>query len=81
MFADLVGSTALSARLDPEEMREVLVAYQDAVSVEVNRFGGHVAKLMGDGLLAFFGWPRAYEDAAERAVRAGLAAVVAVGRL
>ena len=81
MFADLVGSTALSARLDPEEMREVLVAYQDAVSVEVNRFGGHVAKFMGDGLLAFFGWPRAYEDAAERAVRAGLAAVVAVGRL
>jgi class 3 adenylate cyclase/predicted ATPase len=81
MFADLVGSTVLSARLDPEEMREVLAAYQDAVSAEVTRFGGHVAKLLGDGVLAFFGWPRAYEDAAERAVRAGLATAAAVGRL
>lgn len=81
MFADLVGSTALSASLDPEEMREVLAAYQEAVSAEVNRFGGHVSKLMGDGVLAYFGWPRAYEDAAERAVRAGLAAAAAVGGL
>ena len=81
MFADLVGSTALSARLDPEEMREVLRAYQDAVTGEVARYEGHVAKLMGDGVLSYFGWPRAHEDEAERAVRAGLAVVEAVGRL
>src|SRR5215213_6519256 len=78
MFVDLVGSTSLSGRLDPEEMQEVLESYQDAVSAEVTRFGGHVAKYMGDGVLAYFGWPRAYEDAAERAVRAGLAAAAAV---
>src|SRR3954447_2806665 len=78
MFVDLVGSTALSGRLDPEEMHEILESYQDAVSAEVTRFGGHVAKYMGDGVLAYFGWPRAYEDAAERAVRAGLAAAGAV---
>ena len=81
MFADLVGSTALSARLDPEEMREVLRAYQNAVTGEIARVDGHVAKLMGDGVLAYFGWPRAHEDEAERAVRAGLAIVEAVGRL
>jgi class 3 adenylate cyclase len=81
MFVDLVGSTALSGRLDPEEMHEVLESYRDAVSAEVTRFGGHVAKYMGDGVLAYFGWPRAYEDAAERAVRAGLAAAAAVARL
>jgi class 3 adenylate cyclase/predicted ATPase len=81
MFVDMVGSTALSAQLDPEEMREVLEGYQDTVSAEVARFGGHVAKFMGDGVLAYYGWPRAYEDAAERAVRAGLATVAAVGRL
>jgi class 3 adenylate cyclase len=81
MFADLVGSTALSARLDPEEMREVLHTYQDAVTGEVARFEGHVAKFMGDGVLCYFGWPRAHENEAERAVRAGLAVVAAVGRL
>ena len=81
MFVDLVGSTALSARLDPEEMREVLRAYQNAVAGEIARVDGHVAKLMGDGVLAYFGWPRAHEDEAERAVRAGLAIVEAVGRL
>ena len=75
MFVDLVGSTALSARLDPEEMRELIRAYQDAVAGEVARFEGHVAKFMGDGVLAYFGWPRAHEDEAERAVRAGLAIV------
>ena len=73
MFVDLVGSTALSGRLDPEEMREVLRAYQNAVAGEITRFEGHVAKFMGDGVLAYFGWPRAHEDEAERAVRAGLA--------
>jgi class 3 adenylate cyclase/predicted ATPase len=81
MFVDLVGSTVLAARLDPEEMGEVLRAYQAAVAGEVARFGGHVAKYMGDGVLAYFGWPAAYEDAAERAVRAGLAVLEVVGRL
>jgi class 3 adenylate cyclase/predicted ATPase len=81
LFADLVASTALSRRLDPEEMREVLRAYQNAVAGEVARFEGHVAKLMGDGVLAYFGWPRAHEDDAERAVRAGLSIVEAVPRL
>ena len=81
MFVDLVGSTALSARLDPEEMREVLRAYQNTVTGEIARVEGHVAKLMGDGVLAYFGWPRAHEDEAERAVRAGLAIVEAVGQL
>jgi class 3 adenylate cyclase/predicted ATPase len=81
MFADLVGSTALSTRLDPEEVGEVLRAYRDAVAAAVARFEGHVAKYMGDGVLAYFGWPSAHEDEAERAVRAALAAVEAVGRL
>jgi class 3 adenylate cyclase/predicted ATPase len=81
MFVDLVGSTALSSRLDPEEMREVLHAYQNTVAGEVLRFEGYVAKFMGDGVLAYFGYPRAHEDAAERAVRAGLAAAEAVARL
>jgi class 3 adenylate cyclase/tetratricopeptide (TPR) repeat protein len=81
MFVDLAGSTALSTRLDPEDMREVVRAYQDAVSGAVARFEGHVAKFMGDGVLAYFGWPRAHEDAAERAVRAGLAVAGAVARL
>ena len=57
MFVDLVGSTALSTRLDPEEMREVIRAYQNAVAGEITRFEGHVAKFMGDGVLAYFGWP------------------------
>ena len=79
MFCDLVGSTALSARLDPEDMREIIRAYQDACSGAVARYDGFVAKFMGDGVLAYFGFPRAHEEDAERAVRAGLdiAAVVA----
>ena len=81
MFVDLAGSTALSTRLDPEDMREVLRAYQNTVTGEIARVGGHVAKLMGDGVLAYFGWPRAHEDDAERAVQAGLAIVTAVSRL
>jgi class 3 adenylate cyclase len=81
LFADLVGSTALSSRLDPEEMSEVLRAYQNTVTGEIARVDGHVAKLMGDGVLAYFGWPRADEDDVERAVRAGLAITGAVGRL
>ena len=81
MFVDLVGSTALSAQLDPEEMGAVLRGYQNAVAGEIARFEGHVAKFMGDGVLAYFGWPVAHEDEAERAVRAGLAIVAAVSRL
>jgi len=81
LFVDLVGSTALSGRLDPEDMREVIGAYQNAVAGEVARFEGHVAKFMGDGVLVYFGWPRAYEDEAERAVRAGLSIIETVGKL
>src|ERR1700722_12454140 len=81
MFVDLVGSTALSARLDPEDMREVIRVYQNTVAGEVTRFEGHIAKYMGDGVLAYFGWPRAHEDEAERSARAGLAVVQAVARL
>jgi class 3 adenylate cyclase/predicted ATPase len=81
MFCDLVGSTALSARLDPEELREVIGAYHRCVAEVVRRFDGFVAKYMGDGVLIYFGYPRAHEDDAERAVRAGLDIVAAVGRL
>ncbi len=79
MFVDLVGSTDLARRVDPEELREIMRAYQNAVSGEIARLEGHVAKFMGDGVLAYFGWPQASEDAAERAVRAGLAVATAVG--
>jgi class 3 adenylate cyclase/predicted ATPase len=81
LFCDLVGSTALSARLDPEDLREVITAYQRAVTESVARFAGFVAKYMGDGVLVYFGWPQAHEDDAERAVRAGLGVIDAVGRL
>jgi class 3 adenylate cyclase len=78
MFSDLVGSTALSARMDPEDLREVISAYQTCVADTVRRFGGFVAKYMGDGVLIYFGYPQAHEDDAERAIRAGLALVDAV---
>ena len=81
MFSDLVGSTALSARMDPEDLREVITAYQICVAETVERLGGFVAKFMGDGVLIYFGYPQAHEDDAERAVRAGLELVVAVGSL
>ena len=81
MFSDLVGSTALSARMDPEDLREVLSAYQTCVAETVQRFGGFVAKYMGDGVLVYFGYPQAHEDDAERAVRAGLELVAAVSDL
>ncbi len=81
MFCDLVGSTALSARLDPEDLREVIAAYHRAVAEVVSSFDGFVAKYMGDGVLVYFGYPRAHEDDAERAVRAGLGLIDAVGRL
>src|SRR5271167_5013535 len=81
MFCDLVGSTALSARLDPEDLREIIGAYQRAVTEIVAGFDGFVAKYMGDGVLVYFGYPQAHEDDAERAVRAGLGLIDAVGRL
>jgi class 3 adenylate cyclase/predicted ATPase len=81
MFSDLIGSTALSARMDPEDLREVISAYQKCVAETVQHFGGFVAKYMGDGVLIYFGYPQAHEDEAERAVRAGLELVAAVGGL
>ena len=81
MFSDLVGSTALSARMDPEDLREVISAYQKGVAETVQRFGGFVAKYMGDGVLVYFGYPQAHEDDAERAVRAGLELIPAVSAL
>jgi class 3 adenylate cyclase/predicted ATPase len=81
MFCDLVGSTALSSQLDPEDLREVIAAYHGAVADVVRSFDGFVAKYMGDGVLVYFGYPRAHEDDAERAVRAGLGVIGAVGRL
>ena len=78
MFSDLVDSTALSARMDPEDLREVISAYQKCVAETVGRLGGFVAKYMGDGVLVYFGYPQAHEDDAERAVRAGLKLVAAV---
>src|SRR6202022_1827875 len=81
MFCDLVGSTALATRFDPEDLRELIGAYHRAVADAVGRFDGFVAKYMGDGVLIYFGYPRAHEDDAERAVRAGLAVIEAIGRL
>jgi class 3 adenylate cyclase/tetratricopeptide (TPR) repeat protein len=81
LFCDLVGSTELSAKLDPEDLREVVRAYQGAAAGAVERFGGHVAQYLGDGILAYFGYPQAHDDDAERALRAGLAAIDGVGAL
>jgi class 3 adenylate cyclase/predicted ATPase len=81
MFVDLVGSTELSRRLDPEVMRDLIRAYQDACAGVVARFDGFIAKFMGDGVLVYFGWPRAHEDDAERAINAGLGIVDAVQAL
>jgi class 3 adenylate cyclase len=81
MFVDLVGSTALAARLDPEDMGHVIRAYHGTCTEVIERWEGHVAKYMGDGVLAYFGWPRAHEDDAERTVRAGLAVIDALAGL
>src|SRR5262245_4280693 len=78
MFSDLVGSTALSARMDPEDLREVISAYQKCVAEAVRRFGGFVARCFGDGVLVYFGYPEAHEDDADRAVRAGLEVIASV---
>ena len=81
MFSDLVSSTALSALMDPEDLREVISAYQTCVAETVGRLGGFIAKFMGDGVLVYFGYPHAHEDDAERAVRAGLKLIAAVSDL
>src|SRR5262245_29612223 len=81
LFCDLVGSTALSAQLDPEELREVVRAYQDTCAKVIALFDGHIAQYLGDGLLVYFGYPQAHEDDAQRAVRAGLGIVEALGQL
>lgn len=78
MFVDLVGSTEMATRMDAEDMREVITSYQNTVAGVVSRFEGFVAKFMGDGVLCYFGWPRANEDDAERAVKAGLSIIKAV---
>ena len=81
LFCDLVGSTALSSRIDPEDLREVISSYQQCVAETVRRFDGFVARYMGDGVLVYFGYPHAHEDDAERAVRAGLDLIPAVAAL
>ncbi|HEU0038153.1 MAG TPA: adenylate/guanylate cyclase domain-containing protein, partial [Verrucomicrobiae bacterium] len=81
MLADLVGSTALSTDMDPEDLREVISAYQKCVAETVHHFGGFVARYLGDGVLVYFGYPHAHEDAAERAVRGGLELITSVAGL
>ena len=81
MFCDLVGSTALSARLDPEDMRTLIGAYHSCITEVINRYQGIIARYMGDGVLVYFGYPQVHEDDAEQAVRAGLALVDAVAKL
>ena len=81
MFCDLVGSTVLASRLDPEDLRDVIGVYHHCVAQTIRRFDGFIAKYMGDGVLVYFGYPAAHEDDAERAVRAGLALADAVGCL
>src|SRR4029434_7835399 len=81
LFCDLVDSTVLSGQLDPEELRQVVRAYQEACAKVIARFEGHIAQYLGDGLLVYFGYPLAHEDDAQRAVRAGLGIVEAMGQL
>jgi class 3 adenylate cyclase len=81
MFCDLVGSTALSTGMDPEDLRDVIASYQNRCSAAIRRYDGFVAKYMGDGILVYFGYPRAHEDEAERSVRAGLDIVAAMAEL
>ncbi len=78
MFCDLVGSTALAARLDPEDMRTLIGAYHTCITEVISRYQGKIARYMGDGVLVYFGYPRAHEDDAEQAVRASLALIHAV---
>src|SRR5947209_19825293 len=80
MFCDLIGSTALSSRLDPEDLREVIRGYQACVAATIQPFNGFIARYVGDGVLIYFGWPQAHETDAARAVRAGLAVAAAVSK-
>ena len=79
LFCDLVGSTRLSVQFDPEDLRQIILEYQKCCEKVVHDFGGNVARYMGDGLLVYFGYPTAYEDAPERAIRAGTELIAAVG--
>jgi class 3 adenylate cyclase len=81
LFCDVVGSTELAARLDPEEWRELVASYHHEAAEAITRYGGTVAKYLGDGVMAYFGWPAAHEDDAERAARAGLGILEAVSKL
>jgi ribosomal protein L40E len=81
LFCDLVGSTAVASQLDPEEWRETVAGYQRAAAEAIVRFGGHVAKYLGDGVMAFFGYPEAHDNDAERAARAGLAILDTISKL
>jgi class 3 adenylate cyclase len=81
LFCDLVDSTVLASQLDPEDLREVVRAYQETCAKVIARFEGHIAQYLGDGLLVYFGYPQAHEDDAQRAVRAGLGIVEALGQL
>ena len=81
MFCDLVGSTALAAQLDPEDMRNLIAAYHSCIAEVIGRHQGKIARYMGDGVLVYFGYPQAHEDDAEQAVRAALALVVAVANI
>src|SRR3984893_17397313 len=81
LFCDLVGSTAIAAQLDPEEWREIVAAYHRAAAQAIERFGGHVAQYLGDGVMAYFGWPEAHDNAAESAAHAGLAIVEQIAKL
>jgi class 3 adenylate cyclase len=81
MFCDLVGSTALSEKLDPEDMRQVMQEYQEACAKVIKRFEGYIAKYLGDGILVYFGYPKAHEDDAQRAARAGLEIVEPIRKL
>jgi class 3 adenylate cyclase len=81
LFCDLVGSTGIVSQLDPEEWRETVAGYHRAAAEAVTRFDGHVAKYLGDGVMAYFGWPAAHDNDAERAARAGLAILDAIAKL
>src|SRR6266851_8670900 len=81
LFCDLVGSTAIAVRLDPEQWRETIAGYHRAAAEAITRFDGHVAKYLGDGVMAYFGWPAAHDNDAERAARAGLAIIDAIAKL
>src|SRR5579864_3593227 len=81
LFCDLVGSTEIASHLDPEEWREIVAGYHHAAAQAIDRFGGHVAQYLGDGVMAFFGYPEAHDNDAERAARAGLAILDAISKL